>query len=91
VEQTTGYKVVIDTIEGISSDAQMISARPELPVHSIRVNNTFASAALVKVVVSVRWSQFQCSIAAFYSRRVSLPVQFWRACGWLRLSAWRRR
>ena len=38
VEQTTGYKVVIDTIEGISEDAQMISARPELPVHSIRVS-----------------------------------------------------
>ncbi len=38
VEQATGYKVVIDTIEGISEDAQMISARPELPVHSIRVN-----------------------------------------------------
>ena len=38
VEQTTGYKVVIDTVEGIGEDAQMISARPELPVHTIRVS-----------------------------------------------------
>ncbi len=38
VEQTTGYKVVVDTVEGIDEDAQMISARPELPVHSIRVS-----------------------------------------------------
>jgi hypothetical protein len=38
VEHTTGFKVVIDTIDDISEDAQMISARPELPVHSIRVN-----------------------------------------------------
>ena len=38
VEQTTGYKVVIDTVEDCDEDAQMISARPELPVHSIRVS-----------------------------------------------------
>jgi hypothetical protein len=38
VEQTTGYKVVIDTVEGIGEDAQMITARPELPVHTIRVS-----------------------------------------------------
>lgn len=40
VEQTTGYKVVVDTVEDIDEDAQMISARPELPVHSIRVSKT---------------------------------------------------
>jgi hypothetical protein len=38
VERVTGYRVVVDTIDGISEDAQMISARPEFPVHSIRVN-----------------------------------------------------
>jgi len=38
VEQSTGYRVVVDTVEGIDEDAQMISARPELPVHTIRVN-----------------------------------------------------
>lgn len=40
VEKTTGYKVIVDTVEGISDDAQMISARPEMPIHSIRVNKT---------------------------------------------------
>ncbi len=38
VEQTTGYKVVVDTVDGISEHAQMISARPDLPVHTIRVS-----------------------------------------------------
>lgn len=38
VERVTGYRVAVDTIEGISEDAQMISARPELPAHSIRIN-----------------------------------------------------
>ena len=40
MEKTTGFKVIVDTVEGISDDAQMISARPELPVHSIRVSKT---------------------------------------------------
>jgi hypothetical protein len=40
VEKTTGFKVVVDTVEGISDDAQMISARPEMPIHSIRVSKT---------------------------------------------------
>lgn len=38
VEQTTGFKVVVDTVDGISEHAQMISARPDLPVHTIRVS-----------------------------------------------------
>ena len=38
VEETTGYRVIIDTVEGISEDAQTISARPEMPVHTIRVS-----------------------------------------------------
>lgn len=38
VEQATGYKVVVDTVEDIGEDAQMISARPELPVHTINVS-----------------------------------------------------
>jgi hypothetical protein len=28
-----------------------------------------------------RWQRVQCRVAAFYFERVSLPVQFWRACG----------
>lgn len=40
VENTTGFKVVVDTVDGISEDAQMISARPEMPIHSIRVSKT---------------------------------------------------
>jgi hypothetical protein len=39
VEQTTGYRVTIDVIDGIHESAQMISARPESPVHLIRVNS----------------------------------------------------
>ncbi len=31
--------------------------------------------------VGVRWQRLQCRVAAFYFHRVSLPVQFWRACG----------
>ena len=27
------------------------------------------------------WDRFQCRVAAFYFHRVSLAVQFWRACG----------
>jgi len=38
VERTTGYKVVLDTVDNIGEDAQMVSARPELPVHTIRVS-----------------------------------------------------
>jgi hypothetical protein len=38
VERATGYTVVVDTVEDISEDAQMLSARPELPVHTIRVS-----------------------------------------------------
>jgi hypothetical protein len=38
VEKTTGYRVVVDTVDNISEDAQMLSARPELPVHTIRVS-----------------------------------------------------
>jgi len=34
-----------------------------------------------QVLVGVRWQQFQCRVAAFYFQRVSLPVQWWRACG----------
>src|SRR5512137_814792 len=32
-------------------------------------------------LVGVRWQRFQCRVAAFYFHRVTLPVQFWRACG----------
>ena len=45
VEQTTGFKVVVDTVDDISEHAQMISARPELPVHTIRVNKAKLACA----------------------------------------------
>jgi len=38
VEETTGYKVVLDNVEGIGEDARTVSARPESPVHRIEVN-----------------------------------------------------
>ena len=34
-----------------------------------------------QVLVGVRWQRFQCRVAGFYFQRVSLPVQWWRACG----------
>ena len=40
VEQSTGYRVSVDLISGIHEHAQMISARPESPVHLIRVNSS---------------------------------------------------
>ena len=52
VEQTTGFKVVIDTADDILDDAQMISARPELPVHSIRVSK--AKLPTAEYIVAVQ-------------------------------------
>ncbi len=52
VEQTTGFKVIIDTIDDISEDAQMISARPELPVHTIRVSK--AKLPTAEYVVAIQ-------------------------------------
>jgi len=50
VEETTGYRVAVDTIEGIAEDAQMISARPEMPVHSIRVSKKrLAESAVARI------------------------------------------
>jgi hypothetical protein len=45
VEKQTGYCVSIDLISGIHEHAQMISARPESPVHIIRVNASQRSFA----------------------------------------------
>lgn len=39
VEEVSGYRVTIDSIDGIQENAQMISARPERPFHLIRVNS----------------------------------------------------
>ena len=36
VEEQTGYRVSVDLISGIQEHAQMISARPENPVHLIQ-------------------------------------------------------
>jgi len=38
VEKQTGYRVNVDLVSGIHQHAEMISARPETPVHVIRVN-----------------------------------------------------
>ena len=55
VEQQTGYRVSVDLISGIHEHAQMISARPENPVHMIRVNAT--QRAFADYIVAV-----QCGI-----------------------------
>ena len=39
VEEVSGFRVTIDTVEGIQESAQMISARQGYPFHLIRVNS----------------------------------------------------
>ena len=39
VEEVSGFRVTIDTVDGIQESAQMISARPGYPFHLIRVNS----------------------------------------------------
>jgi hypothetical protein len=68
VEQTTGFKVVIDTVAGIAEDAQMLSARPEMPVHSIRVNQ--ARLPFADYIVAV-----QCAfLLRLWSNPSRIPV-----------------
>ena len=58
--------------------------RPEnaLSIKSVREHFQVGRAARRwQVPVGVRWQRLQCRVAAFYFHRVSLPVQFWRACG----------
>ena len=31
--------------------------------------------------VRIHWQRWQCSVAGLYHQRVTLPVQFWVACG----------
>ena len=33
------------------------------------------------LTVSLRWQRWQSAVSGLYFRRVTLPVQFWRACG----------
>jgi hypothetical protein len=68
VEKITGFKVVVDTVDGISEDAQMISARPEMPIHSIRVSKTKLPYADYIVAV-------QCAmLIRLWSNPKSIPV-----------------
>ncbi|MEI6077189.1 MAG: hypothetical protein WCS94_16535 [Verrucomicrobiota bacterium] len=68
VEKTTGFKVIVDTIEGIFEDAQMISARPEMPVHTIRVNKAKLHSADYIVAI-------QCAmLIRLWSDPVRIPV-----------------
>ena len=68
VEKTTGFKVVVDTVDCISEDAQMISARPEMPIHSIRVSKTKLPYADYIVAV-------QCAmLIRLWSNPKSIPV-----------------
>jgi hypothetical protein len=68
VEQTTGFKVVVDTVDDISEHAQMISARPELPVHSIRVSK--AKLAHADYIVAA-----QCAmLLRLWSNPARIPV-----------------
>ena len=32
-------------------------------------------------LVGIRWSRWQCRVAAFYFQRVTLPLQWWVGCG----------
>src|SRR5262245_48899533 len=52
VERTTGYKVAVDTVDNIGEDAQMLSARPELPVRTIRVSK--AKLAYAEYIVATQ-------------------------------------
>jgi hypothetical protein len=61
VEEVSGYRVTIDTIDGIQENAQMISARPGNPFHLIRVNTAHRRYADYIVAVQcgmllVMWS-----------------------------------
>lgn len=38
VEERSGYRVTVDMASGFYEHAQMISARPDAPVHLIRAN-----------------------------------------------------
>jgi len=40
VEEVSGFRVTIDTVDGIQESAQMISARPGYPFHLIQVNSS---------------------------------------------------
>jgi hypothetical protein len=33
------------------------------------------------ILVGVRWQRWQSAVSALYFRRVTLPLQLWRACG----------
>jgi hypothetical protein len=68
VEQATGFKVVVDTVDGILEHAQMISAHPELPVHTIRVNK--AKLAHAEYIVAA-----QCAtLLRLWSNPARIPV-----------------
>jgi hypothetical protein len=61
VEEVSGYRVTIDSIDGIQENAQMLSARPENPFHLIRVNSAHRRYADYIVAVQcgmllVMWS-----------------------------------
>lgn len=68
VEKATGFKVMVDTVDGIDEDAEMISARPESPMHLIRVNR--ARLAHAEYIVAM-----QCAmILRFWSDPARIPV-----------------
>jgi hypothetical protein len=35
----------------------------------------------MRTPLRIYWQRFQCSVAALYYRRVTVPVRFWLACG----------
>jgi hypothetical protein len=61
VEEVSGFRVTIDTVDGIQESAQMISARPGYPFHLIRVNSAQRRYAAYIVAVQcgmllIMWS-----------------------------------
>ena len=48
----------------------------------VRAQSTVGRAARRwQSLVRVRWQRWQCAVAARYYQRVTVPVQFWVACG----------
>jgi len=61
VEQVTGYRVSLGSDKGFSSQALMITASPQNPVHSITVNQEYSNigdyiVAMQCAMILVKWS-----------------------------------
>ena len=78
------------TLKPLPTNADQDLPTPSGPTDLKMLSHTFFLRELLQggraarrwqVLVGVRWQRFQCRVARLYFQRVSLPVQFWRACG----------